>query len=237
MLRKYLSLLFLSFLLSFPATAQQVAAQIKKAVEEKWGVNVTSVTKTPYLGLYEVYLGGRIIYTDENTSIFVVGSLIDDSTQTNITEARLEELSRIKFSSLPLKQAIKQVRGNGKRVLATFEDPNCGYCKVLNQELARLDNVTIYTFLYPILGDNSMEKSRRIWCAKDQVTAWNDWMIRDKEPSGSDRCDTQAIVRNQEYARSLGISSTPTMFFADGIRVPGVLPLAEIEKKMNSIAK
>jgi len=128
MLRKYLSLLFLSFLLSLPAAAQQVTERIKKAVEEKWGVPVTSVTKTSYLGLYEVYFlgerGWNIIYTDEKTSVFVVGKLIDDSTQTNVTEARLEELSRIKFSSLPLKQAIKQVRGNGKRMLATFEDPN-----------------------------------------------------------------------------------------------------------------
>lgn len=237
MLRKYLPPLILSILLSLPAAAQQATDRIKKAVEDKWGVNVISVTKTPYLGLYEVYTGSRIIYTDEKTSVFVVGNLIDDATRMDVTEARLGELSRIKFSDLPFKQAIKQVRGNGKRVLVTFEDPNCGYCKVLNKELVKLNDVTIYTFLFPILGDNSMDKSKRIWCAKDRAKAWNDWMIHNKTPSGSDQCDTQAITRNQEYARGIGLSSTPTLFFADGIRIPGALPLAEIEKKMNSLTK
>lgn len=237
MLRNYLPPLVLSFFLLFSASAQQPVDRIKKSVGEKWGVSVTSVTPTPYLGLYEVVLEGRnILYTDEKTSVFLLGNLIDTSTRTNITEARLEELSRIKFSDLPLKQAIKQVRGNGKRILATFEDPNCGYCKRLHQNLFKLSNITIYTFVYPILNNDSMTKSKRIWCAKDQVKAWNDWMIHGKAPSGSESCDTQSVlVQNQAYGRNLRINGTPTLFFADGTRVSGAIPVDEIEKKMDSL--
>jgi len=127
------------------------------------------------------------------------------------------------------------VRGNGKRVLATFEDPNCGYCKRLARDLLKLDNVTVYTFLYPILSPDSLEKSKRIWCSTDKAKAWNDWMVDGKAPSGRDDCDTAAIAKNQEFGRKLNISGTPTMFFGNGERVPGAMPLARIEQKLSQI--
>ena len=147
----------------------------------------------------------------------------------------MRKLTAIKFSELPLDRAIKQVRGDGKRVLATFEDPNCGYCKRLAKDLLKLDNVTVYTFLYPILSEDSIRKSKQIWCSADRAKAWNDWMVEGRAPAGKDDCDTAAITKNQEYGRRLGISGTPTMFFADGERVPGAMPLAKIEQKLGQL--
>lgn len=231
----YKKLLTLALAASFalPVLAQE--ASVKKAVESKLGVSVTSVSKSGYLGLYEVYFDGQIIYTDEKVSAIVAGNLIDTKTMTSVTEERMKKLNAIKFSDLPLNQAIKQVKGNGKRVLATFEDPNCGYCKRLAKDLSKLDNVTIYTFLYPILSEDSIKKSRQIWCAADKAKAWNDWMVDGKAPSGKDDCDTTAIINNQEFGQKLRITGTPTIFFADGDRVPGALPIAKIEQKLNSI--
>ncbi|MDR1996629.1 DsbC family protein [Azonexus sp.] len=208
-------------------------ADIRKAMEERLGTKVESVAKAGYLGLYEVYADGNIFYTDEKISaIMVGGQLIDGRSMKNVTEERLRKLTAIRFADLPFERAIKLVRGDGKRVLATFEDPNCGYCKRLAKELQKLDNITIYVFLYPILSEDSVRKSKQIWCAADRAKAWNDWMIEGKAPTGREDCDTSAITRNQEYGRRLNISGTPTLFFADGERVPGALPLARIEQKL-----
>lgn len=212
-------------------------ASIKKAVEAKFGSKVESVTKTNYLGLYEIYFDGNILYTDEKLSVFIGGNLIDPKTMKNITEERVLKLSAVKFSSLPLEQAIKQVRGDGKRILVTFEDPNCGYCKRLHKELRALDNATIYTLLLPVLSEDSFKKSKIIWCSADRVKAWNDWMIDDKAPTGKDDCDTTAITKNMAFAQKHRIQGTPTLFFADGERIPGAMPLAKIEEKLNSKAK
>jgi thiol:disulfide interchange protein DsbC len=222
-----------SMALSVSVSANE--AEIRKTVEARLGAKVESVTKSGYLGLYEVYLDGNILYTDEKvTAILAGGQLIDGKTMKNVTEERMRKLTAIKFADLPLDNAIKQVRGDGKRVMATFEDPNCGYCKRLAKELLKLDNVTVYIFLYPILSEDSVKKSKQIWCAADRSKAWNDWMVEGKAPSGKDDCDTTAVVKNQEYGRKLNISGTPTIFFADGERVPGAMPLARIEQKLNS---
>lgn len=211
-------------------------ADIKKAMEVKLGTKVESVTKSGYLGLYEVYADGNILYTDEKMTAFVAGGqLIDGKTLKNVTEERTRKLTAIKFSELPLERAIKQVRGDGKRVLATFEDPNCGYCKKLAKDLQRLDNVTVYTFLLPILSEDSLKKSKQIWCSADRVKAWNDWMVDGKAPAGKEDCDTSAVVKNQEFGRRLNISGTPTIFFADGERIPGAIPLAKIEQKFSQL--
>lgn len=206
---------------------------VKKDVETFLGVPaVDTVRKVPYGGLYEVVLkSGELIYTDEKMSFIIDGQIIDARTRRNVTQVRLNELARIDFATLPLDQAIKQVRGNGKRVMATFEDPNCGYCKRLAQELRGINDVTIYTFLIPILSSDSNEKARNIWCAKDRVAAWNDWMIGGKTPASA-QCDSATIDRNAEFAHKLRINGTPTLFFADGNRVSGFLPAAEIEKQL-----
>jgi thiol:disulfide interchange protein DsbC len=233
MLKKLLPLALASL---FVATANADEADIKKAMEAKLGAKVESVTKSGYLGLYEVYSEGNVLYTDEKMTAFIAGGqLIDGKTMKNVTEERMRKLTAIKFAELPFERAIKQVRGDGKRVLATFEDPNCGYCKRLAKDLLKLDNVTVYTFLYPILSEDSIRKSKQIWCSADRAKAWNDWMVEGRAPAGKDDCDTAAITKNQEYGRRLGISGTPTMFFADGERVPGAMPLAKIEQKLGQL--
>jgi len=230
MLQKLLSLA-LCAVTALPVQADE--AEIRKTIEAKFGGKVESIAKSGYLGLYEVFAEGSIFYTDDKaTAIIAGGQLIDTKTMKNVTDERMRKLTAIRFSDLPLERAIKQVRGDGKRVLATFEDPNCGYCKRLARDLLKLDNVTVYTFLYPILSEDSVKKSRQIWCAADRSKAWNDWMVDGKAPSGRDDCDTAAIAKNQEFGRKLNISGTPTMFFADGERVPGAMPLARIEQKL-----
>jgi len=231
MMYKKLVSLALVATFSLPTLADE--ASVKKAVETKLGGTVTSVTRTPYLGLYEVYANGReVIYTDEKVSVLLVGSLIDGKTMKNVTAERMQKLSAIKFSDLPLALAVKQVHGDGKRVFATFEDPNCGYCKRLAKETAKLDDVTIYTFLYPILSPDSLDKSNRIWCSADQAKAWNEWMLDGKTPEGKGDCDTTAVKKSIELGRKLAVSGTPTIFFADGERIAGAIPQARIEQKL-----
>lgn len=233
MLKKMLSL---TLAMAFSSVAVADEADVKKAMEAKLGAKVESVNKSGYLGLYEVYADGAIFYTDDKVSAIVVGGqMIDAKTMKNVTDERMKKLTAIRFGDLPLDRAIKQVRGDGKRVLATFEDPNCGYCKRLAKEMLKLDNVTVYVFLYPILSEDSVRKSKQIWCSPDRAKAWSEWMVDGKVPAGREDCDTTAITKNQEFGRKLNISGTPTMFFGDGERVPGAIPLARIEQKLNQV--
>jgi len=230
------SILSLSLAMACASFAMADEADIRKVMEAKLGTKVEGVAKSGYLGLYEVYADGTIFYTDEKVSAIVVGGqLIDAKTMKNVTDERMRKLTAIRFGDLPLERAIKQVRGDGKRVLATFEDPNCGYCKRLAKELQKLDNVTVYTFLLPILSEDSVRKSRQSWCAPDRAKAWNDWMVDGKAPAGREDCDTSAITKNQDFGRKLNISGTPTLFFGDGERIPGAVPLARIEQKLNQV--
>jgi thiol:disulfide interchange protein DsbC len=231
MLKKWLPM---ALALSFSLSVMADEADIRKTMEAKLGAKVESITKSGYMGLYEVYADGNIFYTDEKVSAIVVsGQLIDAKTMKNVTDERMKKLTAIKFGDLPLERAIKQVRGDGKRVMATFEDPNCGYCKRLAKEMQKLDNVTIYTFLLPILSEDSVHKSKQIWCSSDRAKVWVDWMVDGKTPSGREDCDTAAVTKNQEFGRKLNITGTPTIFFADGERVPGAIPLARIEQKLS----
>ena len=230
------TLLSLALTASVSLSAFADEANVKKAIEAKLGGNkVTSVTKTPYLGLYEVYADGQIFYTDEKITAILAGSLIDGQSMKNVTAERMQKLTAISFADLPLELAFKQVRGDGKRVLATFEDPNCGYCKRLAKDMIKLDNVTLYTFLLPILSPDSLEKSKRIWCSTDKAKAWNNWMIDGKTPTGRTDCDTTAIQKSVELGQKLAISGTPTIFFADGTRVPGAMPIEQIENRLSQI--
>lgn len=210
--------------------------EVKKGMESFIGSPaVESVARTPYGGLYEVVLkNGQLVYTDEKASFIVDGSIIDTKTRRDVTQLRMNELSAIDFASLPLNQAIKQVKGKGTRVVATFEDPNCGYCKRLGKELAGMDDVTIYTFLYPILSPDSTSKSNNIWCAKDRAKAWNGWILDGKVPADVD-CDVNAVVKNVELGQKLRISGTPTIFLADGTRIGGYVPVAELEKALAGV--
>lgn len=225
--------LLLTLLASAHALADE--ASVKKLLEKRLqGISIVSVTKTNHLGLYEVYTGENLMYTDENVTTLLNGDLIDVQNMRNLSKARMNVLQGIRFSELPLEQAFKQVHGNGKRVMATFEDPNCGYCKRLAKDLAKIDNVTIYTFLVPMLGPDSDKKSAQIWCSADPVKAWNDWMLDNKAPTGTGGCDTGALKRNLALTNKYRINGTPSLVFASGERVPGYIGRDQIEARLGN---
>jgi thiol:disulfide interchange protein DsbC len=213
-------------------------AAVKKAVETAYPkFKVEKVTKTPYAGLYEVFMGGQIIYTDEKMTFLIAeGRLVDPKTKKDITGERLEELTRIDFNTLPLDQAIKVVKGNGSRKLVVFSDVDCPYCKRLERnELANITDVTVYTFLYPIeqLHPDAANKSKLIWCANNRVKAWEDWILRDTLPTSSGNCEVP-LEKVGQLAKKAGVNSTPTMIFADGKRMLGAQPYKEIERMLNA---
>ena len=195
---------------------------------------IDEVSKTPMNGLYELRMGNEVMYSDAEGNFLIQGSLIDVKQKRNLTEERVEKLSAIPFDQLPMKTAFTQVRGNGKRKLAVFADPNCGYCKRFEKDLQKLDNVTIHHFLYPILGEDSRTKSRNIWCAKDKAKAWNDWMINGTVPTTAN-CDASSVDTIVEFGKKNRITGTPMLLFADGTRVPGAVPMAQVEKMLTDI--
>ncbi len=199
-------------------------ADVRKAVEAKLG-HVEKITKSPMSGIWEVTVDSQIFYIDDKASYVMLGNLLDMKTGKNITAER-------QFNSLPLDLAMKQVRGTGKNVMVTFEDPNCGYCKKLAKDILTLKDVTIYTFLMPVLGDDSFEKSKAIWCAPDRSKAWVDWMTAGKTPPAMPaKCDVSVLNKSAQLGAKLRINGTPAIFFASGERVPGYIPAAEIEKR------
>jgi thiol:disulfide interchange protein DsbC len=217
------------------SAAQAQEASIRKNLAERLPMlgKIDEVSKTPMAGLFEIRVGTEVFYTDPDGNFLLQGNLIDTKLQRNLTEERMDKLLAIDFAALPLKDAFTMVRGNGKRKLAVFEDPNCGYCKRFERDLQKVDNVTVYMFLYPILGPDSTEKSRNLWCAKDKGKAWQDWMLRDQAPASAS-CDASALARNVEFGKKYKISGTPTLLFADGTRVPGAIGSPQIEKLLAS---
>lgn len=214
---------------SLPAVANE--ATIKQAIEARMpGAKVESVRKTPYLGgLYEVQVGNELLYTDADAQHLFVGSVHDGETLENLTEARLRVLNQIKFSDLPFEQAFKLVNGKGTRQLAYFTDPNCPYCKRMDQELAKVSDVTVHVFLYPILSPDSVKKSQSVWCSKARDKAWTALMLDGKEPTAGSDCDTTAVLKNLQLGRSMRVNGTPTLFFTNGERVSGAITAAEVE--------
>jgi thiol:disulfide interchange protein DsbC len=194
---------------------------------------IDEVNKTPMNGVYELRVNEtEIFYTDAEGNFLIQGNLIDTKAKRNLTEERVEKLSAIDFDALPLKDAFTVVRGNGKRKMAVFEDPNCGYCKRFERDLQKVSDVTIYMFLYPILSPDSNDKSKNVWCTKDKAKAWQDMMVRDQSiAKGS--CDTAAIDRNLAFGKKHKITGTPTIFFADGSRVPGAIAATQVEKQLD----
>lgn len=238
MSRNFLILVVSTFLFQSSVFADE--ASLRKAIESSYPkVHVGEITKTPYAGLYEVIVNGQIIYTDEKFSFLIVdGGLIDTKTKIDVTKERMAELMKIDFSALPFGQAIKVVQGNGARKIAVFSDPDCPFCKRLEQqELARLDNVTIYTFLYPLeqLHPDAVRKSRLIWCAPDRAKAWQNWVLNNQLPKSSADCETP-IEKIAELGKSLGVNSTPTIFLSNGRRIQGAYPANELDRLMNEAA-
>ena len=222
--------------LSFNASAQE--STIRKTLAERIPQleKIDEVRSTPMAGLYEVRVGTDVFYTDAKGNFLIQGELIDTKARRNLTEDRIAKLSAVDFSALPLKDAFVTVRGNGKRQMVVFADPNCGYCKRFERDLQKVNNVTVYLFLYPILSPDSAEKSRNIWCAKDRTTSLDDWMLRDKNPTDAS-CDTAALQRNLAFGKKYKITGTPTVIFADGSRVPGAIGAPDLEKRLASASE
>ena len=217
--------------LALSASAQESAIRKNLAERIPQLEKIDEVRPTPMAGLYEVRVGTDVFYSDAKGNFLIQGELIDTKARRNLTEDRIAKLSAIDFAALPLKDAFVTVRGNGKRKLVVFADPNCGYCKRFERDLQKVDNVTIHTFLYPILSPDSAEKSRNLWCAKDRSASWDDWMLRDKTPAAAS-CDTAALQRNLAFGKKHKITGTPTLIFTDGTRVPGAIDAAALEKRL-----
>lgn len=197
---------------------------------------IDEINKTPITGVYEIRFNGTdILYTDAQGDYLLQGNLIDTKQRRNLTEERVDKLSAIRFDTLPVKDAFTIVRGNGKRKLAVFEDPNCGYCKRFEQSLLKVDNVTVYLYLYPVLGPGSVDKSKAIWCAKDKPKAWHDWMINNVAPAPA-KCDSTAVDRNIALGKKHKITGTPTLVFTDGSRVPGAIDADQVELRLAQAA-
>ena len=213
-------------------------AALRKAIQPHFeDSKIESVKKTPYLGLYEVVVGDEVFYTDAKADYFFFGHVIDTKTRTSMTNERIQEIKaarRVPLDSLPLQSAIKIVKGDGKRRVAIFTDPNCPYCKQLEKELLNVTNVTIYTLLYPVLK-GSMELSKKIWCSDDKIKAWDDFMLKGVAPTSKD-CETplDVLVKSGQENK---VSGTPTLVFADGSIVGGMIPAAAIEEKLESASK
>lgn len=212
-------------------------AAVRKAVEPVLtelfgpGIKADAVRKLGNFNLYEIQIGGDLLYTDEKVSYLINGDVLDIKAKKNLTEERKNKLAQVKFSELPLELAAKQVKGNGKRVLATFEDPNCTYCKKLAEELQKITDVTIYTFVYPIFPQSG-DVAKGIWCAPDRAKAWNDYVLRNVAPPAA-KCDTSGVDKIVALGRKLNIKGTPAMIFADGSRAPGYMPAAMLEKALD----
>ena len=216
-------------------TAAQEAAIRKNLTERTPQIGkVDEIRRTPMPGLFEIRAGTEIFYADAQGEFLINGQLVSTRDKRNLTEERVAKLTSIEFDKLPLKDAFTIVRGDGKRKMAIFADPNCGYCKRFERDLQKVDNVTIRMFLYPVLGRDSADKSRNIWCAKDQGKAWLDHMVRD-QPAAAGSCDTAALARNIEFGKKYKITGTPTLVFQDGTRVPGAAPAAQVERLLASV--
>lgn len=223
------------------ALPQGVEAALRKNLAERIPSlpKIDEIAKTPIAGLYEVRIGHELYYSDEKGDHLIVqGSMIDTRTRSNLTEARIDKLTAVAWDALPLKDALVIKQGSGQRKLAVFVDPNCGYCKRFERDLVGIKDLTVYAFLYPILGADSQAKARDVWCAKEPGKTWRAWMLDGAVPPKTmGRCDTAALERNVEFGRKYRVQGTPALFFEDGTRKPGALPGAEVERLLTAAAR
>jgi thiol:disulfide interchange protein DsbC len=209
-------------------------AAIRKNISERVPnfPKIDEITKTAIPGVYELRVGTDILYTDEQGDHIIEGQMIETKTRANLTEQRVAKLTAIDFKTLPLKDALVWKQGTGERKLVVFADPNCGYCKKFERDLQAVKDVTVYTFLYPILGPDSSEKSKQIWCAKDNTKTWRDWMIKNTPIAESPACDTSALSRNIALGRKHRITGTPGLVYEDGKMQPGAVGAEAVERQL-----
>lgn len=226
-------------IIAFAAVSAAYAGtgDVEKRLNEKYpATKITSVRESPVKGVYEVVMGRNVAYTDESGRYMIFGHLYDMQEQKDLTAQRLDEINKIDVSALPLADAIKTVKGDGSRTLYVFSDPDCPFCQRLEREtMPKLDNVTIYTFLYPLVGlhPDAPAKSRRIWCAKDRYEAYWAYMEKGLLPDNDGSCPNP-VDRNVQLGASLGINGTPTIITGDGAMVPGFVPASELERRLSA---
>jgi thiol:disulfide interchange protein DsbC len=219
------------------AVAQTPEDNLRKVIEAKMpGERVREIRRTPLPGVYEVAFGNRLFYTDEGLNYLIIGQIIESATNRNLTDQRLRQLTAIDTRQLPLDAAIRTVRGDGKRTLYVFSDPLCPFCSQLEQELQKMTNVTIYTFLTPVdqMRPGSRNRALEIWCSTDRARAWDDWMLKQVAPRSKPTC-RNPIDQVVRLSDKLGFTVTPTLVFADGAVLSGMIPAAQIEKFMNAV--
>jgi thiol:disulfide interchange protein DsbC len=212
----------------------EVVTAIQQSIESRFpGSHVLDVQPSAIPGLYEIFLGDQIVYTDAAGDYVVIGTMIDTQTKENLTEARLNDHGKIDFKTLPLNQAIKVVKGNGSRTFAVFSDPDCPFCQQLEKTLLSVNDITMYVFLFPIasLHPQAPVKAHAIWCAPDRVQAWSDWM-HDRKLPPTKSCSGDPIDALQKLGDTLHINCTPSMFFANGRRIAGAIPVEDLEKAL-----
>lgn len=217
------------------AFAQEAQIRAKLAERIPNLPKIDEVSKTEIPGIYELRMGAEIMYTDERAEFVFDGNMIETKGRTNVTKARIDRLTAFDFASLPLKDAVVWKQGSGKRKLVVFADPNCGYCKQFEKQMLEIKDVTVYTFLYPILGGDSPEKSKNIWCAKDSGAVWREWMINGTAPTKTmGACDTTALERNLALGKKHRVDGTPALVFEDNKRISGAVPPDQVEKQLST---
>ncbi|MFZ5503704.1 MAG: DsbC family protein [Pseudomonadota bacterium] len=222
-------------LFSLLSSAHAGEKEIRLSMQEKFpGIEIGHVIKTPYSGLYEIIIDGQLLYTDSKGDYLFDGHIIETGSRRDLSEERSKKLFAVDFDKLPLALAIKTVKGNGKRKLAQFTDPNCGFCKKLEKELSQVDNVTIYSFLYPIFN-GSDEIVRDVLCSKNPTKAWDDWMLRGIKPVTAN-CATETD-KVKALGRKMRVTGTPNLIFADGIQNPGYMPADALEKRLDEASR
>jgi thiol:disulfide interchange protein DsbC len=211
-------------------------ATVLKRVQAKFPQSfVEKVFRTPYTGLYEVLMDQKLFYTDEQVNFILVGNLIDAKSSQNLTQQRLRKLTAIDWKALPLDLAIRKVKGDGSRKLAVFSDPMCPHCINQEKELAKVTNITIYTFLYPIerLHRGTTLKSRAVWCSTDRAKAWDELLLNGVEPKAKPCADP--LKKIEEVGAKLKVGVTPTLILADGTVVAGGLLAPQLEKLLADV--
>lgn len=231
-MRRYLLAIALGVLWMSTAAADEAAIRANLAKRLPNLPTIDEISRTPVNGLWEVRMGSEVLYSDAQGSFVVQGQIIDTAKQLNLTEERIAKLTAFDFAKLPLRDAVVWKQGTGARKIVVFADPNCGYCKRFEKELNAVRDITVYTFLFPILGGDSPDKSRDVWCAADRGKAWRAWMLDGKAPpAAAGKCDTSALERNVALGQKHGINGTPSLVFENSERVPGIISAAELEKK------
>lgn len=219
-----------------PALANE--AVIRKAIAERMpnAPKIDEVRPSPMPGLWEIRIANEVRYTDPTGTFLIEGELIDLKARKNLTAERVAQVNRVDFAALPFKDAVVWKNGTGKRRIAVFADPNCGYCKRFEASLQEMKDVTVYTFLIPILGGDSMDKTRAIWCAKDRTATWQGWMLKGEQPPKAPAaCDDAAIERNLALSRKIHVNGTPAIVLEDGNRIPGAVGPVELEKRLQAL--